>query len=95
MKLKSEQSTLDTSTAVNDLSSNLGNVSTLNQSSTSVINTDDPEIRNAMVKSFMEQSGMNEVWSKRCLEDSNWNYSLAGDRFLSLKNDIPAEAFAK
>lgn len=95
MKLKNEQPSLDTSATVNDLSATLGNASTLNQSSTSSINTDDPEIRNAMVKSFMEQSGMNEVWSKRCLEDSNWNYSLAGDRFLSLKNEIPAEAFAK
>uniref|UniRef100_A0A0K0G0N4 Nuclear RNA export factor 2 (inferred by orthology to a D. melanogaster protein) n=1 Tax=Strongyloides venezuelensis TaxID=75913 RepID=A0A0K0G0N4_STRVS len=96
VRLKNEQPAFDTSAAVNDLTANLGNTSTNNPTTTTpVVNTCDPEIREAMVKSFMEQSGMNEVWSRRCLEESDWNYSLAGDRFLSLKNDIPAEAFAK
>uniref|UniRef100_A0A0N4ZV79 RRM domain-containing protein n=1 Tax=Parastrongyloides trichosuri TaxID=131310 RepID=A0A0N4ZV79_PARTI len=94
LKMKTETPAIDTATAVNDLSASMGSTTTNNVTEVATpVNTEDPEVRNAMVISFVKHSGMNEVWSRRCLEESNWDYGLAGARFLKLKDQIPAEAF--
>uniref|UniRef100_A0A671DT42 Nuclear RNA export factor 2 n=1 Tax=Rhinolophus ferrumequinum TaxID=59479 RepID=A0A671DT42_RHIFE len=48
-----------------------------------------------MVLAFSTQSGMKLLWSQKCLQDSQWNYTRAGQIFIMLKTNgqIPAEAF--
>ncbi|XP_050058015.1 nuclear RNA export factor 1-like [Aphis gossypii] len=46
-----------------------------------------------MVKSFSNESGMNNEWAKKCLEDNGWDYARAATCFLELKAKIPPAAF--
>ena len=47
------------------------------------------------VKKFMSESGMTENFSRMCLEQNQWNYNKAAEKFLELKNSnqIPADAW--
>lgn len=51
----------------------------------------------AMVRLMMEQSGMNEQFSRQCLSDYNYDFKSAIQTFMALKeaNKIPPEAFVK
>jgi nuclear RNA export factor len=53
----------------------------------------DPAIQRAMIEQFSQQSGMKLEWSRQCLEDQNWDFEMAGRRFLELRDSIPPEAF--
>ena len=57
----------------------------------------DPVLRQQLVVSFAEQSGMNAEWSKTCLEQNGWDFERAAKVFMELKNNnsIPPEAFIK
>lgn len=50
-----------------------------------------------MIEALSQQSNMNLEWSKRCLEETNWDYNRAGLVFQELfkVNKIPQEAFVK
>ncbi|KAH7716608.1 TAP domain-containing protein [Aphelenchoides avenae] len=54
----------------------------------------DPQIQAAMVDQFSQQSGMKAEWSRKCLEDQNWDFEAAGRAFLEVRDKIPREAFA-
>nr|KAG5687808.1 hypothetical protein BaRGS_005438 [Batillaria attramentaria] len=56
-----------------------------------------PADRQQMVLSFSQQSGMNPMFSFRCLEDCAWDYSKAAEAFTNLnaQGKIPPEAFQK
>uniref|UniRef100_A0A0N5BKA9 NTF2 domain-containing protein n=1 Tax=Strongyloides papillosus TaxID=174720 RepID=A0A0N5BKA9_STREA len=95
MDLKNMQLTSTVASEISNCQTNMENIPIVEGAFTSSINKNNVEVQNAMVRSFMEQSGMNEIWSRHCLEESDWNFSLAGDRFLSVRDSIPAEAFKK
>ncbi|XP_060842102.1 nuclear RNA export factor 1-like isoform X1 [Rhopalosiphum padi] len=46
-----------------------------------------------MVKSFSNESGMNNQWAKKCLEENEWDYAKAATCFSDLKANIPPAAF--
>lgn len=50
-----------------------------------------------MVQMMSQQSNMNIEWSRKCLEETNWDYQRAGFVFGELfkQNKIPPEAFTK
>lgn len=50
-----------------------------------------------MVQQMCQQSNMNIEWSKKCLEETNWDYNRAVYVFTELQkqNKIPPEAFIK
>ncbi|KAG9338064.1 hypothetical protein JZ751_027140 [Albula glossodonta] len=50
-----------------------------------------------MLANFSLQSGMNLVWSQKCLQDNEWDYSRAAHAFTQLKalGKIPYVAFQK
>uniref|UniRef100_A0A182P4G9 NTF2 domain-containing protein n=1 Tax=Anopheles epiroticus TaxID=199890 RepID=A0A182P4G9_9DIPT len=50
-----------------------------------------------MIQALSMQTNMNAEWSKRCLEETNWDYPRAEFAFNELHkgNRIPAEAFIK
>ncbi|XP_044538752.1 nuclear RNA export factor 1-like [Gracilinanus agilis] len=50
-----------------------------------------------IIQSFSTQSGMNLEWSKKCLQDNNWDFPRAAQIFTQLKVEgkIPAVAFQK
>ncbi|XP_063701665.1 nuclear RNA export factor 1-like [Culicoides brevitarsis] len=50
-----------------------------------------------MILAMSNQSGMNMEWSRKCLEETNWDFDRAGFIFgeLNKQNKIPAEAFVK
>lgn len=50
-----------------------------------------------MVMTMSTQSGMNLEWSRKCLEETNWDFQRAGFIFSELhkQNKIPPEAFIK
>lgn len=50
-----------------------------------------------MVQQMSQQSNMNMEWSKKCLEETNWDYNRAIYVFTELQkqNKIPQEAFLK
>jgi len=54
-----------------------------------------PEQQEAHVKKFMQESGMNEAYSKMCLVENDWNYNKAAEKFMELKTQakIPADAW--
>ncbi|XP_050527451.1 nuclear RNA export factor 1-like isoform X2 [Daktulosphaira vitifoliae] len=56
-----------------------------------VANTSSEKI--AMIKRFANDSGMNDEWAERCLNDNGWNYDNAAESFAKLKDNIPAAAF--
>jgi nuclear RNA export factor len=43
----------------------------------------------------MDNSGMVESYSKMCLEQNDWNFNRAAEKFLELKNagQLPADAW--
>jgi len=53
--------------------------------------------KHSMLIAFMQQSGMNDEWSKNCLEQNGWDFSKSAVIFTQLKeqNKIPPEAFVK
>jgi nuclear RNA export factor len=50
-----------------------------------------------MIEAMSQQSNMNLEWSKKCLEETSWDFSRAGYVFQELfkQNKIPPEAFVK
>ncbi|XP_055390592.1 nuclear RNA export factor 1 [Condylostylus longicornis] len=50
-----------------------------------------------MVREMSERSGMNLEWSKKCLEDTNWDFNYAAFVFDKLQKEskIPPQAFVK
>jgi nuclear RNA export factor len=50
-----------------------------------------------MIQAMCQQSNMNVEWSRKCLEETNWDFQRAGFVFAELfkQNKIPPEAFAK
>jgi hypothetical protein len=47
------------------------------------------------IKKFMHESGMIDSYSRMCLEQNDWNYNKAGEKFLEMKAKgiIPADAW--
>ncbi|GMR57214.1 hypothetical protein PMAYCL1PPCAC_27409 [Pristionchus mayeri] len=54
----------------------------------------DASTKAEMVAAFCRDSGMLQEWSTKCLEEANWNFDVAAQNFLSVKDTIPKEAFA-
>lgn len=50
-----------------------------------------------MIQAMSQQSNMNVEWSRKCLEETQWDYQRAGFVFSELfkQNKIPPEAFVK
>jgi nuclear RNA export factor len=50
-----------------------------------------------MVQAMCATSQMNGEWSRKCLEEHQWDYQRAGETFTRLhsQNKIPPEAFVK
>ncbi|XP_055608139.1 nuclear RNA export factor 1-like [Uranotaenia lowii] len=50
-----------------------------------------------MIQAIATMSNMNVEWSRKCLEETNWDYERAGFAFQELhkQNRIPPEAFVK
>lgn len=50
-----------------------------------------------MIQAISQQTNMNMEWSKKCLEETNWDFNRAGFVFSELfkQSKIPPEAFAK
>lgn len=59
--------------------------------------TPDDSTKMKMIQAMSQQSNMNMEWSKKCLEETNWDFTRAGFVFGELfkQNKIPPEAFAK
>lgn len=59
--------------------------------------TPDDSTKMKMLQAMMQQSNMNVEWSRKCLEETNWDFARAGYVFGELfkQNKIPPEAFAK
>lgn len=57
----------------------------------------DDSTKMKMIQAMCQQSNMNIEWSKKCLEETNWDYDRAAFVFGELlkQNKIPPEAFAK
>ncbi|KAF8382567.1 hypothetical protein PRIPAC_71709, partial [Pristionchus pacificus] len=79
------------SAAVNDVADALSQLGKENATDVQVTTSADQQA--AMVAAFSAESGMLPEWSARCLQDSAWNYQLAGQNFLASKDRIPKEAF--
>ena len=54
-----------------------------------------PADKEATIKKFMDNSGMVESYSKMCLEQNDWNFNRAAEKFMELKNagQLPADAW--
>lgn len=54
-------------------------------------------IKMQMVQAMSQHSNMNLDWSRKCLEETNWDFNKAGSIFTELhqQNKIPPEAFVK
>ena len=50
-----------------------------------------------MIQTMSQQSNMNVDWSRKCLEETSWDFQRAGFVFSELfkQNKIPPEAFVK
>nr|AHK06057.1 nuclear export factor [Locusta migratoria manilensis] len=57
----------------------------------------DDAVKQQIVEALAQQTGMNLLWSKKCLDDTNWDPQTALNAFteLSSKGLVPAEAFVK
>ncbi|XP_047099538.1 nuclear RNA export factor 1-like [Schistocerca piceifrons] len=57
----------------------------------------DEAVKQQIVEALAQQTGMNLLWSKKCLDDTNWDPQTALNAFteLSSKGLVPAEAFVK
>ncbi|VVC38388.1 Nuclear transport factor 2,TAP C-terminal (TAP-C) domain,Nuclear transport factor 2, eukaryote,UBA- [Cinara cedri] len=62
-----------------------------NQPSTEVSTNSDEKL--TLIKNFSKESGMNNIWAKKCLEENDWNYTQAVFCFSKLKPNIPPAAF--
>ncbi|ODN05805.1 Nuclear RNA export factor 1 [Orchesella cincta] len=53
--------------------------------------------KRVMLASFSQQSGMNEDWSRKCLEQNEWDFNRSAVVYSQLKEQgkIPPEAFVK
>uniref|UniRef100_A0A182NMU6 NTF2 domain-containing protein n=1 Tax=Anopheles dirus TaxID=7168 RepID=A0A182NMU6_9DIPT len=60
-------------------------------------NLPDDNTKLQMIQALAVQTNMNAEWSKRCLEETNWDYQRAEFAFSELhkQNRIPPEAFIK
>uniref|UniRef100_A0A1B0AGY8 NTF2 domain-containing protein n=1 Tax=Glossina pallidipes TaxID=7398 RepID=A0A1B0AGY8_GLOPL len=71
----------------------------LQMGATSSAATDQPDdaTKMQMVQVLSTRSHMNMEWSRKCLEENNWNYSHAICIFDNLQksDNVPSEAFAK
>ncbi|XP_017785582.1 PREDICTED: nuclear RNA export factor 1 [Nicrophorus vespilloides] len=63
--------------------------------SSSAVPVPDDAVKQQMIQAMQRDSGMNPEWSRKCLEDTNWDYQMAGAVFTEAKNKglIPQEAF--
>ncbi|XP_029344670.1 nuclear RNA export factor 1-like [Acyrthosiphon pisum] len=71
---------------------------TINQLSTevpvdSIIDTNENPDKLTMIKSFSNESGMNNEWAEKCLEENGWDYVKAASCFLDMRSNIPTVAF--
>jgi nuclear RNA export factor len=59
--------------------------------------TPDEVTKLQMIQAMSQQSNMNVEWSRKCLEETNWDFQRAGFVFSELfkQNKIPPEAFSK
>lgn len=57
----------------------------------------DDSVKLQMVQAMSASSGMNVEWSRKCLEETNWDFQRAGFIFAELhkQGKIPPEAFVK
>lgn len=57
----------------------------------------DDSTKMRMIQAMSQQSNMNIEWSKKCLEETNWDFNRAGFVFAELfkQGKIPPEAFNK
>lgn len=57
----------------------------------------DDSTKMRMIQAMSQQSNMNMEWSKKCLEETNWDFNRAGFVFAELfkQGKIPPEAFVK
>jgi nuclear RNA export factor len=53
------------------------------------------EIAEQMVAELMKQTNMTLEYAKMCLEQSSWNFALAGENFGRAKDSLPPEAFVQ
>lgn len=65
--------------------------------STSQAQQTDEATKMRMIEAMSLQSNMNLEWSRKCLEETNWDFNRAGFVFQELfkQSKIPAEAFVK
>lgn len=71
--------------------------STSVQQPTPVAGAPDDATKMKMIQAMCQQSNMNIEWSRKCLEETNWDFARAGFVFGELykQNKIPPEAFVK
>lgn len=57
----------------------------------------DDATKQQMIGAMADQSGMNLEWSRKCLEETQWDYNRAVAAFAEAqqKGIIPSEAFVK
>lgn len=62
-----------------------------------VVGGPDDNTKLQMVQAMAAHSNMNLEWSRKCLEETNWDFERAGFAFTELhkQNRIPPEAFVK
>jgi nuclear RNA export factor len=60
-------------------------------------NQPDDSTKLQMIQTMSQQSNMNLDWSRKCLEETQWNFERAAHVFTELhkQNKIPPEAFVK
>ena len=53
------------------------------------------DVQQEMIRQFSEKSGMNAVWSAKCLEHNGWDYERSAKVFTEMmsKHQVPPEAF--
>ena len=61
------------------------------------VQTVDDATKARMIEEMSKQSNMNLFWSRKCLEETNWDYQRAAYVFTELHKTqkIPPEAFVK
>ncbi|KAG8917892.1 hypothetical protein FRC00_013090, partial [Tulasnella sp. 408] len=52
-----------------------------------------PEYQRTLITEFQRVTGLNVMWSGRCLEGNQWNPEAALANFNELRPQIPPEAF--
>lgn len=61
------------------------------------VGTPDDSVKMQMIQAMSQQSNMNAEWSRKCLEETTWDFQRASFVFSELykQNKIPPEAFIK